>query len=286
MRNIIAVLLSSVVITACSSVPQQTQQDLELVDSRVGLIAANANKLNLEPVLSIDHSRLASEAEQDLSASRVELFSDDKLNTELLKQNIEVGLDLPFRVLSYSEDGEIKTRYTNAQFLQIRYGLNNTQALAQFEGNVEQLVSVVPDAMPASTQGLEKGYGITRIDSEMDFNSTIESIKSNVLAQDGTEWFLTLDYSKQAKAIGVTLPNATLLVFGAPGPGAKAMKDFMSIGLDTFGQKVLVYQQGDKVVVAYNDIVDMARLHYQDSALPHRVVNTMLGKTISKAVEK
>ncbi|GAM75526.1 hypothetical protein JCM19241_3438 [Vibrio ishigakensis] len=64
------------------------------------------------------------------------------------------------------------------------------------------------------------------------------------------------------------------------------MKDYMSIGLDTFGQKVLVYQQGEKVIVAYNDIVEMARLHYQDSALPHRVVNKMLGKTISNSIEK
>ncbi|GAM58066.1 hypothetical protein JCM19231_565 [Vibrio ishigakensis] len=38
------------------------------------MIEANANKLNLVPVLSIDHSRLGSEAEQDLAASRLNCF--------------------------------------------------------------------------------------------------------------------------------------------------------------------------------------------------------------------
>ncbi|GAM68432.1 hypothetical protein JCM19236_412 [Vibrio sp. JCM 19236] len=202
MRKTIALLFSSVLITACSGVPQQTQQDLDSVDSRVGLIEANANKLNLEPVLSIDHSRLGSEAEQDIAASRVELFLDDKLNTELLKQNIEVGLDLPFRVLNYSEDGVIKTRYTNAEFLQKRHALENSSALTQFESSAQQLVSSVADAMPISTQGLEKGYAITRVESELNFNATIESIKTNVLAQEGTEWFLTLDYTNRLSLKG------------------------------------------------------------------------------------
>lgn len=83
----------------------------------------------------------------------------------------------------------IKTRYTNAEFLQKRHALENSSALTQFESSAQQLVSSVADAMPISTQGLEKGYAITRVESELNFNATIESIKTNVLAQEALSGF-------------------------------------------------------------------------------------------------
>ncbi|GEM81516.1 DUF302 domain-containing protein [Vibrio superstes] len=287
MKNSLVMMLSPIVLMACSHGPMEsTPQDIAAVDTRTELVTKKAEQLQLEPVLSIDHSRLGADAGEDLSASRVSLFSDDKLNAQLLQQNVESGLDLPFRVLNYAEDGVVKTRYTSAEFLARRHGITNKPSLTAFDQTVKQLVEDIPNATPASTAGLTQGYGISRIVSDYDFETTIENIKTSVLSQEGTIWFLTLDFAKRAQVQGGTLPKATLLVFGAPGPGAKAMNEHLSIGLDTFGQKVLVYQTGEQVTVAYNDIVEMARLHYDDSAIAHRVVNGMLGKTVSKAVEK
>eukprot|EP00481_Brizalina_sp_1-RS-2013_P003329 TRINITY_DN8994_c0_g1_i1.p1 TRINITY_DN8994_c0_g1~~TRINITY_DN8994_c0_g1_i1.p1 ORF type:complete len:109 (-),score=13.47 TRINITY_DN8994_c0_g1_i1:87-413(-) len=97
---------------------------------------------------------------------------------------------------------------------------------------------------------------------------------------------LNWDFKARAEAIGESLPNATLLVFGGPAPGAKAMTDFPSIGLDAFGQKVLVTEENGQVTVAYNNIVDMSELHYQDNAISHKVINFRLGKTLGGAVGK
>ena len=114
----------------------------------------------------------------------------------------------------------------------------------------------------------------------------MENIKRDVLAEGDTVWFMNWDFKERANLVGESLPNATLLVFGGPAPGAKAMTDFPSIGLDAFGQKVLVTEENGQVVVAYNNIVALSELHYGDNAFSHKFINYRLGKTLGGAIEK
>jgi uncharacterized protein (DUF302 family) len=287
-KTIITAAVLGFTLSGCGAGPENLQRDVDLiaVDERVVLVSKKAEKQNLTELLIIDHSRLAKKEEAELAASRVALYSDIALNTDLVAQNTLVGLDLPFRVISYAEDDLIKTMYTDATFLQKRHNLSDTIALQDFQTKVSELVKDIPDAQPVNSNALNLNYGIIKIESDYDFETTISNLKRAVLKEEDTIWFINLDYKAEAAKIGKTLPNATLLVFGAPAPGATAMSDFPSIGLDAFGQKVLVYVEEGKVIVAYNDIVDMSQLHYQDNALAHRVINFRLGKTLSNAVEK
>ena len=287
-KTIITAAVVGFTLSGCGAGPENLQRDVDLiaVDERVVLVSNKAEKQNLTELLTIDHSRLAKKEDAELAASRVALFSDIALNTDLVAQNTLVGLDLPFRVISYAEDEQIKTMYTDAVFLQKRHNLSDTVALQNYQTKVSELVKDIPNAKAVNSQTLSHNYGIKKIESDYDFETTLSNIKRDVLKEGDTLWFINLDYKAEAKKIGKTLPDATLLVFGAPAPGATAMSDFPSIGLDAFGQKVLVYVEEGKVIVAYNDIVDMSQLHYQDNALAHRVINFRLGKTLSNAVEK
>lgn len=286
MKKLAFCLLPMLVIGCSNQTPERSDSDVNLVEKRTAVLNSNAQKMELPKLVAIDHSLLAKEVGEELLASTVTLFSDNELNTKLVQQNIEVGLDLPFRVLSLAGNGSVQTVYTSAEFLQKRHGINDTRLLGRFDKEVQGLLTDIEGAKPIGTSGLTQGYGITRLVSKYDFDTTVSRIESAVLEQEGTEWFLTLDYSQDAKELGETLPQASLLVFGAPGPGAKAMREHPTLGLDTFGQKILVYQSGHEVKVIYNDIVEMARLHYQGSSISHRVVNRMLGKTISNAVDE
>lgn len=287
-KTIITAAIVGITLSGCGAGQESVQRDVDLiaVDDRVILVSKEAEEQKLQQLLTIDHSRLAKKEEAELAASRVALYSDIALNTDLIAQNTLVGLDLPFRVISYAEDDLIKTMYTDAAFLQKRHNLSDTDALQNFQTKASKLVKGVPDAQPVNSNALSHNYGIKKIESEFDFKTTLSNIKRDVLKEGDTLWFINLDYKAEAKKIGKSLPDATLLVFGAPAPGATAMSDFPSIGLDAFGQKVLVYVEEGKVIVAYNDIVDMSQLHYQDNALAHRVINYRLGKTLSNAVEK
>ena len=287
-KTIITAAVVGFTLSGCGAGDEKLQRDVDLiaVDERVVLVSKKAKKQNLTQLLTIDHSRLAKKEDAELAASRVALFSDIALNTDLVAQNTLVGLDLPFRVISYAEDEQIKTMYTDAAFLQKRHNLSDTVALQNYQTKVSELVKDIPNAKAVNSQTLSHNYGIKKIESDYDFETTLSNIKRDVLKEGDTLWFINLDYKAEAKKIGKALPDATLLVFGAPAPGATAMSDFPSIGLDAFGQKVLVYVEEGKVIVAYNDIVDMSQLHYQDNALAHRVINFRLGKTLSNAVEK
>lgn len=272
---------------ACSN-EEVIQRDIDFieVDERSRLIKEEAILAGLTKVLTIDHARLAKKEKAELGASKVDLFSDVNINTSLILENTLVGLDLPFRIISYAQAGVVKTMYTDAIFLQKRHSLQESDNLQRYKEKLVAITKGVPDAKPVNTQALEPNYGITKIVSDFNFETTLENIKRDVLKEGDTIWFINLDYKAEAEKIGKDLPNATLLIFGAPGPGATAMLDFPSIGLDAFGQKVLVYSEQGKVMVAYNDIVALSKLHYQNNAIAHRVINFRLGKTLSNAVEK
>ena len=266
--------------------PMEHEKTLNSVDESVLIVDGNAESHQLEKVLTIDHSRLAQQANEHLAPSRVDFYTNDKLNTQLLKENLAVGIDLPFRVLNYVENGQQKTVYSDASFIQKRHKIENSEAIMLYSQQSKYLVSNLNNTQAVRSDKLTTDYGLEKLQSDYDFETTIANIKRDVLAQDDTVWFMDWDFKARANAIGETLPNATLLVFGGPAPGAKAMRDFPSIGLDAFGQKVLVTEENGEVQVMYNNIVDMAELHYGDSALPHKIINYRLGKTIGGAIEK
>ncbi|CAH1601123.1 DUF302 domain-containing protein [Vibrio jasicida] len=288
MKKLSLIALFVLPILGCETTvdPVAHQNKLNSVDESVLIVDGNAEKLGLEKVLTIDHSRLADQAGEYLAPSRVDFYTDDELNTQLLKENLQVGLDLPFRVLNYVEDGQQKAVYTDEQFIQKRHDINDKALLERYAQQTAALTSGLNEVGPVESEGLAKNYGIETIVSEYDFDTTLENIKRDVLAQGDTVWFMNWDFKARAESIGESLPDATLLVFGGPAPGAKAMTDFPSIGLDAFGQKVLVTEENGQVLVSYNNIVDMSELHYRDNAIPHKIINYRLGKTLSGAIEK
>ena len=288
MKKLSLIALFVLPILGCETTvdPIAHQNKLNSVDESVLIVDGNAEKLGLEKVLTIDHSRLADQAGEYLAPSRVDFYSDDELNTQLLKENLQVGLDLPFRVLNYVENGQQKSVYTDEQFIQKRHDIDDKALLERYAQQTVALTSGLNKVVPVESEGLTKNYGIETIVSEYDFDTTLENIKRDVLAQDDTVWFMNWDFKARAESVGESLPDATLLVFGGPAPGAKAMTDFPSIGLDAFGQKVLVTEQNGQVMVSYNNIVDMSELHYRDNAVSHRIINYRLGKTLSGAIEK
>ncbi|TVU65789.1 DUF302 domain-containing protein [Vibrio atlanticus] len=288
MKKLSLIILLVLPMVGCETTvdPIVHESKLNAVDESVLIVDANAQEQQFEKILTIDHSRLAGQAGEYLAPSRVDLYTDDVLNTQLLKDDLQVGLDLPFRVLNYVENDAQKAVYTDAQFIQKRHAITDSDALTRYAEATTSLVKGLDNVTPVESEGLTEGYGIETLVSDYDFETTLVNIKRDVLDQDDTVWFINWDFKERAEAIGETLPNATLLVFGGPAPGAKAMTDFPSIGLDAFGQKVLVVEQDGKVIVSYNNIVDMSELHYQDNAISHKIINFRLGKTLSGAVEK
>ena len=287
MNKLVLPIVLLLLLAACSS-PEfsaNRQDELEQTDAVFAQIERNAMAEQIQPLFDIDHSRLAEKSAEVLDASRVAFYTSPKLNSQVLQSRIRAGLDLPYRVHAYYHNGALNIRYTDVQYLKIRHAIEDSAMLAEVDAEINKLVANLPNAMPVSHDGLQKDYGIVELVSEYAFAETIDRLKAAILAEGDTIWFQDIDYQQQALDFDIELPGAMLLVFGAPAPGAKAMRDYPSIGLDAFGQKVLVYEQDGKVNVIYNDIPAFAELHYADSAIVHKIIKFRLNSTLSSAIE-
>jgi uncharacterized protein (DUF302 family) len=285
-RWIAVLLIVGVLPGACSRHDPASEELYRAVDELYGTVLARTGRFQV--IAEIDHSRLAAAEGEVMPPARVVIFSDPAINTPILQEEPLAGLDLPFRVLAYSEEGSPAVTFTNAEFLQHRHGLADGPALQQYQKLLLETVSSVPEKamvnFDASPVG--KGEGIVTLNSRYDFDQTIARLKDAILEEDDTVWFGEIDYRKDAAMQGVDLPRLTLLLWGAPAPGAKAMREFPRMGLDAFCQKTLVYQPpGEEVLIYYNEMPAFAKIHYGDTALPHRVISSRMLKMLEGAVE-
>lgn len=278
-------IVTCVLMGSCTQ-PEPASTDLYgAVDALHDGVAASIDPSRL--IVSIDHSRLAAEQGEIMPPARVIMFSDPIVNTAILQQEPSAGLDLPYRVLAYAEGDAPAVLFTTADYLKQRYGLADGRALRLYEEGIAGVASSVPDetvvALDASSFSLKQG--IATLKSDYGFDETIDRLKSDIMKETDTVWFGDIDYREEAAVLGVELPKLTLLLFGAPGPGGKAMAEYPRMGLDAFCQKVLVIQAPDgSIEVLFNEMPAFAKLHYGDSALIHEVINRRMRSTLEAAI--
>ncbi len=241
-------------------------------------------------VTALDHHRMAADAGVYTPPSIATIFSNTQVNIALVQENQLVGLDLPFKVLCYAEADTLdaKVAFTSAEFIAKRHQLDEG-LLTDYSDNMTKVLQAFPAEMISKTDvsAVGEGFGIVSIQSDFDYQTTVKNLKDIVMSQSDTKWFADVDYQKEASEIDVDLRPTTLLLFGGPAPGGKAMMTSPKIGLDAFCQKLLVYEDADGLVwVAFNDIVAFAKLYYGITTKPQQMINQRLIATFSKAVKK
>lgn len=284
--RVLSVSFLGALLSACAQPEPASEALYRAVDELYDSVAAAAERFRV--VVEIDHSRLAAEQGETMPPARVVIFSDPNVNTSILQQEPRAGLDLPFRVLAYAEGGKPAVTFTTADYLKRRHGLTDGPALQQYGESILSVAAAVPgDAVVAlDASSLVKGQGVVTLYSDYGFDETVERLKAAITAESDTIWFGDINYRDEAASLGIELPGLTLLLFGAPGPGGKAMAERPRMGLDAFCQKLLVYQApSGQTEVLFNEMPALSELHYGDSALLHKVITARMRDTLGGAVE-
>lgn len=244
----------------------------------------------LEKIVDIDHSRLGAEAGSVMPPAKVLIFSSPEFEAELLAINPLVAIDLPLRVLAYESvtDGSSRIAFNSFEYLQSRYGL----------GDLIELEAVFDDSMAAVLRGVGQENltpfsndvmqpdGINTLDSPYDFETTVQRLTAAIDAQDDTVWFGTVDFQARAQEQGIEIGPSRLLLFGGPAPGAKAMAEAPTLGLDAFCQKLLVWQDEQGAVkVSFNDLLALAERQGARKSPALRVINYRVASTFESALE-
>jgi uncharacterized protein (DUF302 family) len=91
----------------------------------------------------IDHSGEAKANGLELRDTKVVIFGSPKAGTPVMEAVPLVALDLPLKVLVWSDDGQTKLTYTSPAALADRYGLDDELAarLAAIEGLTSAVVA-------------------------------------------------------------------------------------------------------------------------------------------------
>jgi len=286
------ILLFVLALSACDSNSPITIERYQSSDELFETIDSNvAKEPLLQKVFEIDHSRLGAQVESYMPPAKVLIFSDKKLESELLKRNQLAGLDLPLRVLAYESEpnGPSKIIYNSYDYLASRYGLNPSDATrALFENSVSLALSGINPANIATfSQDQMQPDGIVTLDSPFDFDETYNRVLAAINSQNDTTVFASIDFQSQVQDFGVDIPPTKLILFGAPGPGATAMRNAPTLGLDAFCQKFLVWQDDQQVVhLSFNDLLRVAERQDVNKSLPLRVINFRLNRTFSNALSE
>ena len=289
-------IISLVFINSCGEQPKKevitVTPDKESISKKVdNAVKQLEGKItSFKTIATLDHHRMAAEVGVYTPPSIAMIFSDSKINTAIIEENQLVGLDLPFKILSFTEADttKVKVAYTSSEFIQKRHNLD-ASLLVDYKSNMTKVLASFPEEMISKTDisTVNEGFGIVSMKSDFDYTTTVQNLRDIVMSQGDTKWFADLDYQKEAANDDITIRPTTLLLFGGPAPGGKAMMTSPKIGLDAFCQKLLVYENSDgEVWVAYNDIVAFAELYYNQSTKPQQMINQRLKMTFTKAVTK
>ncbi len=112
--------------------------------------------------------------------------------------------------------------------------------------------------MPPSSERAASN-GIAGFTSSFSFQETVQRVLA-ALAEHGIKVFATWDQQAEARAVGLDMPPATLIVFGNPRAGTPLMLARPQSALD-LPLKVLILESGGQVSVCFNTPDYIIRRH-------------------------
>ena len=112
------------------------------VASVVDRLTADLRVRGVEVFATIDHAAGARAAGLDLADEVLLVFGNPAVGTALMRADPRSGMDLPLRMLVWSQDGTTRLGYQDPAVLADRYEVGSEQAtLGKLRGLLEQLVA-------------------------------------------------------------------------------------------------------------------------------------------------
>lgn len=114
------------------------------VAETIDRLAAALRRRDIRVFARIDHAGAARDVGLDLAAEEVLVFGNPRVGTPLMQADPAIGLELPLRVVAWSQDGETRVGYRSPEQLASEYGVaTQVAALTAMAHLVEDLVAEV-----------------------------------------------------------------------------------------------------------------------------------------------
>lgn len=244
----------------------QVSKSVRSVSDSMGSLEAALNKNNAISIMTqIDHQANADKNGIQLRPTRVTIFGNPKLGTQLMQVNQLAGLDLPQKLIAWEDEtGQPWVAYNSSGYLKARHGLTKATApLNKINGALAKLASVAAGQEIAAPQLTtpKLNEGIVIVQSANDMATTVNKLREAITSAGPLKIMAEVDHSANARSVNLDLDPTFLFIFGNPHLGSPLMQSRQSIGID-LPQKMLVFENHEGVVsVAYNDPAYLAARH-------------------------
>lgn len=230
------------------------RSSVDLQNSYSNFKTALQNNENISIVQELNHAQNAASVNMDLAPTQIIFFGNPNLGTPLMQEDQLAGLDLPQRVLFYEEENEVFALYNSTDYLASRYAVTDVETLPSIANALNNLVSdaVNAEATKTGSQEVDLHEGIVTVDSNSDFETTYNNLKSSIESNENLSIVAELDHQENAAGVDMDLRPTKVIMFGNPNLGTPLMQSTRSIALD-LPQKMLVWEDEDGTVkISYN----------------------------------
>ncbi|WP_338767644.1 DUF302 domain-containing protein [Bernardetia sp. ABR2-2B] len=220
----------------------------EVYTSIKSVIEANEN---LKIIAEVNHSEAAKGVEIEIPQSRLIVFGNPKVGTQLMQKNQAVGIDLPMKMLVYDDNGMTKVVYNNASVLMNRYEIMLPELEEKMNGLLDKIS--YSDIEETKLQDLKLESILSNLQTKESTLSVDEASEKleKLLKEKGFDVFTKIEHDKAAQNADLELRPTRLFVFGKPQVGSQLMKLNSTIGLD-LPMKMLIWEdENGKTQVSY-----------------------------------
>jgi len=207
-------------------------------------------------VAEVNHSANASAVNEDLRDTRVIFFGNPALGTPIMQVNQLAGLDLPQKILVYTDrDNNVFAAYNSTSYLAARYNVGSASTLQQINTALSTITAGATNGTVSenSNGSLTFRQGTITVVSQNDFSTTYNNLRNSISDNANLNIFAELDHQANAQSVNLELRPTRVIIFGNPNLGTPLMQDAQTTAMD-LPQKMLVWQAADGTVnITYND---------------------------------
>ncbi|WP_373494057.1 DUF302 domain-containing protein, partial [Aquiflexum sp.] len=125
LQTIFILLLTTSFLMLANAQDLIVKQSINDHETTLEKLKSGISDIGLNLVQHIDHAKAASKVNMDLNPTDVLIFGNPEMGTKLMKENPQVAIELPLKILVYREGSITSVAYENPNHLIETYQLNN-----------------------------------------------------------------------------------------------------------------------------------------------------------------
>jgi uncharacterized protein (DUF302 family) len=140
MMRSITTLVLALSISGLAQAELLTKESAHSVQETMDKFESIVKEKGMTVFARVDHAKNAESVDMEMPDSQLLIFGNPKGGTVLMQQDMRVGVELPLKVLVYSNaDGKTVIVWENPLSLKESYKLENTAVLEKVAGGLDKL---------------------------------------------------------------------------------------------------------------------------------------------------